>query len=298
MKIRVHCDCGKTLVASDQLAGKSAKCPACGALIRLPRLEEVSEHSDSFLVTETGLNLTTDPQEIGAAPGEEMPPQFSVSSADQTPVTSPECASAHGVSDSSKSTNDSPGRDRAAFLAMIRTKWAEWTGLFQPLTDAEWAALRQSSTNSGDPVDLRRETTIDDPVDLRRVRKRMVDKHGEDDRPNANWFWVCAIAGVSIVMIVGRVISNDQDGTNSYRRQSSRYERFKDDFAPGATANAVERMASTLEDFDQGSALMRSCAVSLLWLIFLALLRINATVETQTKRLLASVERENPPPPK
>ena len=62
MKIKVRCDCGKTLVASDELAGKKTKCPACGAVIRLPRLDEVSEHPTDALVTETGLNVITDSQ--------------------------------------------------------------------------------------------------------------------------------------------------------------------------------------------------------------------------------------------
>ncbi len=285
MKIRVHCDCGKKLVAAGELAGKKTKCPACGAVIRLPRLDEASAQPASFLVTETGLNLTDESVEVCAAPAEEIPPPFSVSSAEQAPDTSPGYESSwlggsmskRGVSDSSNTMKNRPGRELstipelwAAFITMVRKEWA---GLRQPLPGNE------------------------DPVDLRQVRKPVTDKQSEDGR-NEAWFWGWAIAGVSIFMIVGWVISNNQDGTNSYRRYSGRYERFKDDFAPGATANAVERMASMLEDFDQGSALMRSCAVSMLWLIFLALLRINATIESQTKRLLSSAEREKQPPPK
>ncbi len=100
MKIHVRCDCGKKLVAAGELAGKKTKCPACGAVIRLPLLDEASEQPASFLVTETGLNLTSDSQEGFAAPGEEMPPQFNFSALEQAAATSPECESTHGVSDS------------------------------------------------------------------------------------------------------------------------------------------------------------------------------------------------------
>ena len=99
-------------------------------------------------------------------------------------------------------------------------------------------------------------------------------------------------------MLVGWGISANQYRSVAHRKYSQDFQRFKSDFAPGATANEVERIADMLADFDQGSALMRCCAVSLLWLIFLALLRINATIETQTKRLLSFAEREKPPTPK
>jgi phage FluMu protein Com len=36
MTIRVQCGCGKTLAAADNLAGKKAKCPKCGATVQLP----------------------------------------------------------------------------------------------------------------------------------------------------------------------------------------------------------------------------------------------------------------------
>jgi len=36
MPIRISCACGKELTARDELAGKTARCPACGAVITLP----------------------------------------------------------------------------------------------------------------------------------------------------------------------------------------------------------------------------------------------------------------------
>ena len=83
MRIKVRCDCGKTLVASDQLAGKKTKCPACGALLRLPRLDDGAEQPASFHVTETGLNLTSDSQEGFAVPADEMPHPFNFSLTEQ-----------------------------------------------------------------------------------------------------------------------------------------------------------------------------------------------------------------------
>lgn len=160
MKIRVRCDCGKTLVAAGELAGKKTKCPACGAVIRLPRLDEASEQPASFLVTETGLNLTDVPQEVCAAPAEEMPHPFNFSPAEQTQVNRPEHESFHGVSDASSTTNNKLGSELstipklwAEFVTIVRAKSAEWTGLLLPLTDAEWADLRQSSANNSNPLD-------------------------------------------------------------------------------------------------------------------------------------------------
>ncbi len=115
MKIKVRCDCGKTLVAPDRLAGKRTRCPSCGAVVRLPQLDAEPEQPASFFVTETGLNLTTDPQEGCAAPAEEMPHPFNFSPAEQTPVTSPECESSLGASDSSNAMNDGSGRELSTF---------------------------------------------------------------------------------------------------------------------------------------------------------------------------------------
>ncbi len=120
MKIKVRCDCGKTLVASDKLAGKKTKCPACGAVIRLPLLDEASEQSASFLVTETSLNLTPDSQEACAAPAEETPTPFNFSSAEQTPLASSEYEPTHGVPDSDKTINE--GRERASTANEIFNK--------------------------------------------------------------------------------------------------------------------------------------------------------------------------------
>ncbi len=114
MKIHVRCDCGKKLVAAGELAGKKTKCPACGAVIRLPRLDEASEHPASFLVTETGLNLPSDSQEVCAAPAEEMPHPFNFSALEQASASSPEDEPSHGVSDSSSTTSHRRGREFAA----------------------------------------------------------------------------------------------------------------------------------------------------------------------------------------
>jgi len=114
MKIKVRCDCGKTLVAASELAGKKTKCPACGAVLRLPLLDEVSEQPASFLVTETGLNLTDEPQEDCNVPAEEMPHPFNFSALEQAPASSPEGEPSHGVSDSSSTTSHRRGREFAA----------------------------------------------------------------------------------------------------------------------------------------------------------------------------------------
>src|SRR5580704_8997042 len=36
MSISLSCTCGKVLKAKDEMAGKRAKCPACGAVLRVP----------------------------------------------------------------------------------------------------------------------------------------------------------------------------------------------------------------------------------------------------------------------
>ena len=153
MKIKVRCDCGKTLVASDQLAGKKTKCPACGAVLRLPLLDETSEQSAGFRLTETGLNLTDDPQEDCAAPGEEMPPTFNFSETEHTSHTSPDCESSHGDSDTSKPMKEKPGRE----LSTIPKLWAAFIRL--PLTG------------------------IEEPIDPRRVGEPVVDQHGSAASP-------------------------------------------------------------------------------------------------------------------
>jgi TM2 domain-containing membrane protein YozV/ribosomal protein L40E len=40
MAIQVACICGKRLKAPDSLAGKNAKCPACGTLVPVPTLDD------------------------------------------------------------------------------------------------------------------------------------------------------------------------------------------------------------------------------------------------------------------
>ncbi len=42
MAIRVMCECGREINVKDELAGKKGKCPSCGAVIRVPTLEEVA----------------------------------------------------------------------------------------------------------------------------------------------------------------------------------------------------------------------------------------------------------------
>lgn len=115
MKIKVRCDCGKTLVAPDRLAGKKARCSACGAVIRLPQLDAEPEQPANFFVTETGLNLTTEPQEGYAASADEMPHPFNFSLLEQTSVTSPECESSLGASDTNNAMNDGSGCELSTF---------------------------------------------------------------------------------------------------------------------------------------------------------------------------------------
>jgi len=40
MAISIHCPCGKTLSTPDENAGKRARCPACGAILPIPDLDE------------------------------------------------------------------------------------------------------------------------------------------------------------------------------------------------------------------------------------------------------------------
>lgn len=49
MSISVDCqNCGKTLKAKDTAAGKTAKCPDCGELIRIPELNEVLDAEEDY----------------------------------------------------------------------------------------------------------------------------------------------------------------------------------------------------------------------------------------------------------
>jgi hypothetical protein len=44
MPIEVSCECGRTLRAKDEAAGRKVRCPACGAIIEVPaELEEVGD---------------------------------------------------------------------------------------------------------------------------------------------------------------------------------------------------------------------------------------------------------------
>ncbi len=44
MAITVTCQCGRALSAPDRLAGKRAKCPACGEVVEVP-----NEDDDAFI---------------------------------------------------------------------------------------------------------------------------------------------------------------------------------------------------------------------------------------------------------
>jgi hypothetical protein len=57
MPIRFACSCGRTLRVPEQHAGKSAKCPACGAVVKVP--EPVEDH---------GLEVVEAAEEEGQAP--------------------------------------------------------------------------------------------------------------------------------------------------------------------------------------------------------------------------------------
>jgi predicted RNA-binding Zn-ribbon protein involved in translation (DUF1610 family) len=49
MSISVDCqNCGKTLKAKDSAAGKTAKCPDCGEMIRIPELDLVLDAEEDF----------------------------------------------------------------------------------------------------------------------------------------------------------------------------------------------------------------------------------------------------------
>ena len=188
---------------------------------------------------------------------------------------------------------DKPGRE----LSTIAKLWAAFIRL--PLTDLE------------DPMDPPRveEPVIDQhgsaaspagcpPVYGRRVGKPVFDQHGEDDRDRQARFWAFSIGGLIVLVGMGWASWEHQNMIDRDHNAAFSTQRFLTDNAHGATANAVEMIAHRLDKFDQGSAVMRFCVLCLLWLIFLALLRINAAIESQTKRLLSSAEREKQPPPK
>ena len=49
MAISVDCaNCGKTLRAKDDAAGKTAKCPSCGEKIKIPEISEVYDAEDEY----------------------------------------------------------------------------------------------------------------------------------------------------------------------------------------------------------------------------------------------------------
>lgn len=37
MSVRLECSCGKKLSIKDEMAGRRIKCPACGAVLTIPR---------------------------------------------------------------------------------------------------------------------------------------------------------------------------------------------------------------------------------------------------------------------
>lgn len=124
----------------------------------------------------------------------------------------------------------------------------------------------------------------------------MIDQRGEDDRPDATGFGLWAVGG--LVVLAGMAVASLEYQNwreVQYNAAFSNGERFLTDNAHGASANAVEKIAHRLEECDQGSAVMRFSVLCLLWLIFLALLRINATIETQTKCLLSSASAKSHP---
>lgn len=152
MKIRVHCDCGQTLVASDQLAGTKTTCLACGAVLQLPRLDEVCEQPGIALLTDTELDLTSaeagrilghDPLETIEAAGtteaagnEEAsctpPPesmQPSPSFPEMTPLRSPPAASASQQDDETSTASLKWLRSRGLTASEARKVLARWQGL-------------------------------------------------------------------------------------------------------------------------------------------------------------------------
>ena len=152
MKIRVSCDCGKTWVASDQLAGTETTCLACRSVLQLPRLDEVCEPPASVLSTETELDLTSteDDRILGhvplatieaagtteAAGNEEAsctpPPesmQPSPSFPEMTPLRSSPAASASQQDDETNSASLKWLRSRGLTASEARKVLTRWQGL-------------------------------------------------------------------------------------------------------------------------------------------------------------------------
>src|SRR5271165_5720283 len=79
MAISFQCDCGRTLKAKDELAGRSVRCPACSSVMKVPAPEaRIAEE------TEAGYALAEDP--LPAA----NPARMAATSASASPSSSPQ----------------------------------------------------------------------------------------------------------------------------------------------------------------------------------------------------------------
>ncbi len=74
MAIVIHCPCGKTLSTRDENAGKRARCPACGAILPIPELDEdfvdADFHGPPGAYAPPTLSPMSPPLRFGARPPE------------------------------------------------------------------------------------------------------------------------------------------------------------------------------------------------------------------------------------
>ncbi|HQX50905.1 MAG TPA: hypothetical protein PLR25_13410, partial [Planctomycetaceae bacterium] len=83
MAIKVKCDCGKALSVKEEFAGRRVKCPACQALLRVPKpkVEEASFGDEWNLGDATEQDFDDEPRQTQAKSrgGRKLPPRGSSS---------------------------------------------------------------------------------------------------------------------------------------------------------------------------------------------------------------------------
>ena len=151
MKIRVRCDCGKALVASDQLAGKKTKCPACGAVIRLPLLDAEPGPSVSFDVMEARLNLPSSAATVATDTGPDDKPFAGATIADEAdsfPVVMGDSTDWSAVGGSFETAADSFAKEEPLALPRVRKPMQDELGGELSTIPRLWVALITMVLNS------------------------------------------------------------------------------------------------------------------------------------------------------
>ncbi len=72
MPIRFSCNCGRSILAKDELAGRRVKCPQCGAVVLVPKPEPAAEKEEVGLLPldDPWKEAPPSPEEPKAAPAE------------------------------------------------------------------------------------------------------------------------------------------------------------------------------------------------------------------------------------